>query len=245
MKVLVVDDEPQILRALRAALRSQGDDVTVASTAEEALDAASADPPDLVILDLGLPDRDGTEVIRELRSWSDVPVIVLSVREAQAEKVAALDAGADDYVTKPFGTPELLARMRAARRRATAADQSDPVRSFGDLVVDLGKKLVTVGGSPVHLTRTEYGVLEAMATNPGKLLTHRWLLQRVWGPQYGDESNYLRVYVRQLRQKLGDAAAPRCIATDAAGVGRWSLEAPPEGGRGEATTRAGAPWAAR
>src|SRR5205085_9102772 len=134
---------------------------------EEALDAASADPPDLVILDLGLPDRDGTEVIRELRSWSDVTMIVLSVREAQAEKVAALDAGADDYVTKPFGMPELLARMRAARRRGSAPDQSDPVRTFGELKVDLGRKLVTIEGSPVHLTRTEYGLLEAMATHPG------------------------------------------------------------------------------
>jgi len=226
MKVLVVDDEPQILRAIRAALRSHGDDVSVASTAEEALDAASAHPPDLVILDLGLPDRDGTDVIRELRTWSDVPVIVLSVRERQSDKVAALDAGADDYVTKPFGMEELLARMRAARRRASAIEPGNTVRSFGDLEIDLAKQLVTVGGRPVHLTRTEYRLLEAMATSPGKLLTHRWLLQRVWGPQYGDESNYLRVYVRQLRQKLGDdATSPVYISTEP-GVGyRWLREA--------------------
>ncbi len=227
MRVLVVDDEPQIVRALRTSLPRHGYEVAAATTGEEALAEASRMRPDLVILDLGLPDMDGTEVVRELRSWSDAPVIVLSVRDAQAAKVAALDAGADDYVTKPFGLPELLARMRAAARRAPGGSGT-PVLEFGELSVDLARTLANVRGTPVHLTRTEWLLLEAMATNPGKLLTHRWLLQRVWGPRYGDESHYLRVYVRQLRQKLGDeAAAPRFIATEP-GVGyRWLLEPDP------------------
>jgi two-component system KDP operon response regulator KdpE len=228
VKVLVVDDEPQILRALRTALRAHGHGVVVASNGEEALAEAARDQPDLVILDLGLPDMDGTEVIRELRGWSAVPVIVLSVREAQAAKVAALDAGADDYVTKPFGLEELLARMRATARRAASHEEPPPVLSFGGLLVDLARTMATADGSPVHLTKTEWGLLEAMVTNPGKLLTHRWLLQKVWGPQYGDESNYLRVYVRQLRQKLGDdATSPRFIAPEP-GVGyRWLPEPEP------------------
>ncbi|MDP9341360.1 MAG: response regulator transcription factor [Actinomycetota bacterium] len=225
MKVLVVDDEPQIVRALRAALHAHGHEVSVASNGQEALVEAAAAAPDLIVLDLGLPDRDGTDVIRELRGWSDVPVIVLSVRDAQAQKVAALDAGADDYVTKPFGLEELLARMRAAKRRAGPQDPAPAVLRFGELVIDAGRQLVLLRGSPVHLTRTEYRLLEAMATNPGKLLTHRWLLQRVWGPQYGVESNYLRVYVRQLRRKLGDDAASPTFITTEPGVGyRWMME---------------------
>jgi two-component system KDP operon response regulator KdpE len=225
VKVLVVDDEPQILRALRTALRARNYEVTTAATGEEALEEAGMQAPDLVVLDLGLPDLDGVEVIRRLRSWSDVPVIVLSVRDAQADKVAALDAGADDYVTKPFGVEELLARMRATRRRVGTGDAVQPVLRFGDLEVDLARKLVRRGGSTVHLTATEYSLLECMVTNPGKLLTHRWLLQKVWGPSYGDESHYVRVYVRQLRQKLGDdAASPSYIATEP-GVGyRWIWE---------------------
>jgi two-component system KDP operon response regulator KdpE len=225
MKVLVVDDEPQILRALRTALRGHGHEVCVASTGLDALQEAAREKPDLIILDLALPDMDGTAVMQELRGWSEVPVIVLSVREAQASKVAALDAGADDYVTKPFGLEELLARMRATARRAGSPERREPFLEFGGLVVDLTRTRATIDGSPVHLTKTEWGLLEAMATNPGKLLTHRWLLQRVWGPEYGDESNYLRVYVRQLRQKLGDdAASPRFIATEP-GVGyRWLPE---------------------
>jgi two-component system, OmpR family, KDP operon response regulator KdpE len=228
VRVLVVDDEPQILRALRTALRAHGHEVFVASTVEDALAEAARSQPELVILDLALPDGDGTDVVRELRRWSDVPVIVLSVREAQASKVAALDAGADDYVTKPFGLDELLARMRATARRAGAREEPQPVLRFGPLAVDLSRTLATLNDEPIHLTKTEWALLEAMVTNPGKLLTHRWLLQRVWGPRYGDESNYLRVYVRQLRQKLGDdAAAPRMIATEP-GVGyRWLPEPDP------------------
>jgi two-component system KDP operon response regulator KdpE len=226
VRILVVDDEPQILRALRTSLQAHGYEVSLAATGDEALTEASRTMPELVILDLGLPDMDGTDVIRELRSWSDAPVIVLSVREAQTAKVAALDAGADDYVTKPFGLPELLARIRAASRRAGSREARPPVLEFGEtLTVDRPRKLALVDGEPIHLTKTEWSLLEVMATNPGKLLTHRWLLQRVWGPEYGQESNYLRVYVRQLRQKLGDdAASPRFIATEP-GIGyRWLPE---------------------
>ncbi len=184
--------------------------------------AAAEEQLDLVFLDLGLPDLDGTEVIRRIRSFSDVPIIVLSVRDRQADKVDALDAGADDYVTKPFGVEEVLARLRAAIRRSQAGEPAPATLAFDDLEVDLGRRLVTVRGEPVHLTKTEYALLEALVTNPGKLLTHQWLLSRVWGVGYGEESHYLRVYVRALRRKLGDdASAPRLILTEP-GVGyRW------------------------
>jgi two-component system, OmpR family, KDP operon response regulator KdpE len=223
--VLVVDDEPQIVRALRTALAASGYEVVTASTGGEALAQATASEPELVILDLGLPDMDGTEVVRQLREWSDVPVIVLSVREGQRDKVGALDAGADDYVTKPFAVGELLARMRAARRRAGGREERPQTLAYGALAVDLERRLVTSDGAPLHLTPTEYALLEAMVTNPGKLLTHEWLLRRVWGRGYHDESHYLRVYVRQLRQKLGDdATSPRFIGTEP-GVGyRWLPE---------------------
>jgi two-component system KDP operon response regulator KdpE len=184
--------------------------------------SAAEDNPELVLLDLGLPDLDGTEVIRRVRSFSKVPIIVLSVRDRQTDKVAALDAGADDYVTKPFGVDEVLARLRAALRRSQAGEPSPPIVRFGEIEVDVGRRLVTVRDSPVHLTRTEYALLEAFVSNPGKLLTHQWLLRRVWGVGYGEESHYLRVYVRALRRKLGDeASAPRLILTEP-GVGyRW------------------------
>jgi two-component system KDP operon response regulator KdpE len=203
-RVLVVDDEPQIRRAMRTSLGAHGYDVETVGTGEEALVAVAERATELVLLDLGLPDLDGAEVIRRLRSFSDVPIIVLSVRDRQSDKVAALDAGADDYVTKPFGVEEVLARARAAIRRSHAADPSPPVLTFDDLTVDLGRRLVSVGGQPVHLTKTEYALLEAFVTSPGKLLTHQWLLRRVWGPGYSEESHYLRVYVRSLRRKLGD-----------------------------------------
>jgi two-component system KDP operon response regulator KdpE len=183
---------------------------------------AAQGSPDLVLLDLGLPDMDGTEVIRRIRAFSDVPVIILSVRESQTDKVAALDAGADDYVTKPFGMEELLARARATIRRVQPEEPAAPVLRFGELEVDLAKRLVTQSGEAVHLTPTEYALIEAMATNPGKLLTHQWLLRRVWGQGYGTETTYLRTYVRALRRKLGDdASAPDLIVTEP-GVGyRW------------------------
>jgi two-component system KDP operon response regulator KdpE len=224
--VLVIDDEPQILRALRRSLEAQDYEVATAEGGEEGLTLAAAHTPNLVVVDLGLPDLEGTEVIRRLRSWSDVPVIVLSVREGRSDKIEALDAGADDYVTKPFDVEELLARMRAALRRRDADTASEPELRFGELQVDLGRRLVRLGEDLVHLTPNEYGLLEAMVTNPGKLLTHQWLLRKVWGLGYGNESHYLHVYIRQLRQKLGDdAAMPRFIVTEP-GVGyRWSPDA--------------------
>jgi two-component system KDP operon response regulator KdpE len=225
MRVLVVDDEPQIRRALRTSLEAHGYEVATAGTGEEGILAAAETAPDLVLLDLGLPDLDGTEVIERVRSFSDVPVIVLSVRDRQADKVAALDAGADDYVTKPFGVEELLARLRAALRRTQGEEPGAALLEFGDLRIDLSKRLVTRDGDRVHLTKTEYALLEAMVTNPGKLLTHQWLLRKVWGVGYAEESHYLRVYVRALRKKLGDAAsAPALILTEP-GVGyRWIAE---------------------
>lgn len=224
-RVLVVDDEPQIRRALRTSLEAHGYEVATAGTGEEGVLAAAETAPELVLLDLGLPDLDGTEVIERVRSFSDVPVIVLSVRDRQADKVAALDAGADDYVTKPFGVEELLARLRAALRRTQGEEPGAPVLGFGDLQVDLPRRLVTRDGERVHLTKTEYALLEAMVTNPGKLLTHQWLLRRVWGVGYAEESHYLRVYVRALRKKLGDAAAAPALILTEPGVGyRWIAE---------------------
>lgn len=224
-RVLVVDDEPQIRRALRTSLEAHGYEVATAGTGEEGVLAAAETAPDLVLLDLGLPDLDGTEVIERVRSFSDVPVIVLSVRDRQADKVAALDAGADDFVTKPFGVEELLARLRAALRRTQGQEPGEAVLGFGGLQVDLSLRLVTLSGERVHLTKTEYALLEAMVTNPGKLLTHQWLLRRVWGVGYAEESHYLRVYVRALRKKLGDAAAAPALILTEPGVGyRWIAE---------------------
>jgi len=226
VKILAVDDEPQILRALRTSLTARGYEVLTAPNGETALDLLSGDGFELVVLDLGLPGIDGVEVIRRLRGWSPVPVIVLSVRDAQADKVSALDAGADDYVTKPFAMGELLARMRAVLRRRGPGDAAPPVVRAGDLEVDLARRLVTRHGQPVHLTPTEFALLEQLVTNPGKLLTHRWLLQKVWGDAYSDESHYLRVYVAGLRKKLEpDPAAPSLILTEP-GVGyRWTVPA--------------------
>jgi two-component system KDP operon response regulator KdpE len=212
-RVLVVDDEPQILRALQTNLRGAGYEVETAATAEQALDAAAVKPPDAVIVDLVLPDRSGTEVTRELRRWSSAPILVLSVVGEEREKVAALDAGADDYVEKPFSIDELLARLRAALRRAAPA--GGPVLEIGDLVVDLDKRLVSVAGKLVQLTPHEFELLRVLAQNEGKLLTHPKLLREVWGPAYGDESHYLHVYVSQLRRKIEpDPARPRYLLTE-------------------------------
>ena len=209
-RVLVVDDEPQILRALEITLQREGYDVDTARTAGEAIAAAAARPPEAVILDLLLPDGRGTEVCRELREWSAVPILVLSAVEEEAEKVAALDAGADDYVTKPFSVEELLARLRAALRRSTP--ERRPVLEIGALRLDLQKRLVTVGGQAVSLTPTEYELLRLLAENEGRLLTHPLILQRVWGPAYSRESNYLHVYVSHLRRKIEpDPARPRYL----------------------------------
>jgi two-component system, OmpR family, KDP operon response regulator KdpE len=212
-RILVVDDEPQILRALQTNLRGAGYDVVTAANGEDALAEAAMRPPDAVILDLVLPDGHGTEVARQLRRWSRAPILVLSAVGDEQEKVAALDAGADDYVTKPFGVDELLARLRAALRRALPS--TDPVLEIGDLVVDLEGRSVTRAGRRVALTPHEFELLRYLAQNEGKLLTHRMILREVWGPLYGDESHYLHVYVSQLRRKIeDDPARPRYILTE-------------------------------
>ncbi|HET9671344.1 MAG TPA: response regulator transcription factor [Actinomycetota bacterium] len=224
-RVLVVDDEPQIRRALRTSLEAHGYEVLAVGTGGEAVVGAAEAAPELLLLDLGLPDLDGTEVIRRVRGFSEVPIIVLSVRDRQHDKVAALDAGADDYVTKPFAMEELLARARAAMRRAQPGEPPAPSMRFDGLEVDLGRRLVMLQGEQLRLTPTEYQLLEAFVTHPGKLLTHQWLLRRVWGQGYGTETTYLRTYVRALRKKLGDdAQAPQLIVTEP-GVGyRWIAE---------------------
>jgi two-component system KDP operon response regulator KdpE len=211
--VLVVDDEPQILRALQTNLRGAGYDVATAASVEEALSAAAMRPPDAIILDLVLPDGSGIDVARELRSWSAAPILVLSVVGDEAEKVAALDAGADDYVQKPFGIDELLARLRALLRRA--GPSTDPVLEVGELVIDIDKRLVTVEGRRLQLTPNEFELLRVLAQNEGKLMTHPAILREVWGPAYGTESHYLHVYVSQLRRKLeADPARPRYLLTE-------------------------------
>jgi two-component system KDP operon response regulator KdpE len=212
-RVLVVDDEQQILRALRTSLRGAGYEVDTADSVESALAAAAMRPPEAVILDLVLPDGTGTDVARELRKWSSAPIIVLSAVEEESEKVAALDAGADDYVTKPVGIDELLARLRAVLRRT--APSGEPVITVGELVVDLPKRLVSAAGKVVHLTPHQFDLLRVFAINQGKLLTHRMLLQEVWGPGYGNESNLLQVNVSQLRRKIEpDRAHPRYLLTE-------------------------------
>jgi two-component system, OmpR family, KDP operon response regulator KdpE len=212
-RVLVVDDEQQILRALRTSLRGAGYEVETAETAQGALAAAAMRPPEAIILDLVLPDGSGIDVCRELRTWTSAPVILLSAVGEEREKVAALDAGADDYVTKPVGIDELLARLRAVLRRTVPA--GEPVITLGDLVVDLDKRSVTVSGADVHLTPHEFELLRVLALNPGKLMTHRALLQEVWGPGYSNESNILHVNVSQLRRKIEpDRARPRYLLTE-------------------------------
>lgn len=217
-RVLVVDDEPQILRALTINLRARHYDVVTATTGAEALSVAAARPPDLVILDLGLPDLDGVEVVRGLRGWSTAPIVILSGRTGSADKVTALDAGADDYLTKPFGVDELLARMRAVSRRAVS-DDAEPVVSFGRTTVDMQRRRVTFmeGETPleVRLTPTEWHLLEVMLKYPGKLLSQRFLLAEVWGPGYETASGNLRLYMAQLRRKLElDPSRPQHLLTE-------------------------------
>lgn len=218
--ILIVDDEPAILRTLRTNLRAHGFEVETAATGTEALERYERGRPDLVVLDLNLPDIDGTEVIRRVRERGATPIIVLSVREAEGDKVAALDAGADDYVTKPFGADELLARVRAGLRRLAGPEGSvSGVFEAGDLRVDLGRREVSVRGERVRLTPTEYDLLKMFVRYPDRVLTDRMLLQQVWGPNYSSESHYLHVYVARLRKKLQlDARSPSHIITDP-GVG--------------------------
>jgi len=230
-RILVVDDDPQILRTVRTNLTGRGYEVTTAPNGETAVEILSAEAIELVVLDLSLPGMDGQEVIRRVRAFSEVPILVLSVREAQDEKIAALDAGADDYVTKPFAMGELLARMRALERRTGQGGRAteQPVLLYGALEIDLARQLVRMNGEQVQLSPTEYRLLEAMATNPGKLLTHKWLLHRVWGPAYGDANHYVRIYVQYVRRKLGDdPGRPTYIITEP-GLGyRWKREPDPE-----------------
>ncbi|EHB58298.1 two component transcriptional regulator, winged helix family [Mycolicibacterium rhodesiae JS60] len=217
IKVLVIDDEPQILRALRINLSVRGYEVITSATGAGALKAAAEHRPDVVVLDLGLPDMDGIEVLGGLRGWLTAPVIVLSARTDSAEKVDALDAGADDYVTKPFGMDEFLARLRAAVRRAAAASETDePVVETDAFTVDLASKRVIKNGTEVHLTPTEWGMLEMLVRNRGKLVGREELLKEVWGPAYAKETHYLRVYLAQLRRKLeDDPSHPRHLLTEA------------------------------
>jgi len=213
VRVLVVDDEPQFLRALATNLRGAGYDVDTAVTAAGALAAAGLQPPDAVILDLLLPDGSGRDVCRDLRAWTEAPIILVSAVGEEDEKIAALDAGADDYVTKPFAIGELLARLRAALRRA--GPPGEPVLNVGPIRVDLDKSTVDVDGRRVHLTPHEFDLLRLFAQHEGKLLTHRTILREVWGPAYGSESNYLHVYVSQLRRKLEpDPTRPRYLLTE-------------------------------
>jgi two-component system KDP operon response regulator KdpE len=213
--VLVVDDDPALVRALTINLRARGYDVHAAATGAGALRMAAAHPPDAVVLDLGLPDLDGTEVIAGLRGWTDVPILVLSAREQSREKVSALDAGADDYVVKPFGMDELLARLRAAIRRGSATP-AEPTIVTDTFTVDLGAGRVSApDGSDIRLTPTEWHLLEVLARNAGRVVDHARLLTEVWGPAYGDQTNYLRVYMATLRRKLeDDAARPRHLLTE-------------------------------
>ena len=218
--IVLIEDEAQIRRFLRAALTGQGYRLFEATTGEAGLVETATRQPDLVILDLGLPDIDGLEVIRRLREWASLPIIILSARGQERDKIAALDAGADDYVSKPFGMGELLARMRVALRHAAGTgDSSDPAFAVGELQVDQGRRQVTVGGSPVHLTPIEYRLLATLIRHAGKILTHQHLLKEVWGPNQTDQAQYLRVYVANLRRKLEhDPARPRYILTEP-GVG--------------------------
>jgi two-component system KDP operon response regulator KdpE len=225
VRVLVVDDEPQILRALQLKLDGAGYLVETAATAQEALMKAAMRPPQAIILDLLLPDGRGSDVCREIRRRSDVPILLLSAVSDEHEKIAALDAGADDYVTKPFSGDELLARLRAALRRIGPATEA--TIAVGELAVDLERRVVTLRGEPVSLTPTEYELLRLLARNAGKLLTHPTILREIWGPAYGEESNYLHVYISQLRRKIEpDPARPRYVLTQP-GVG-YRLVAPDE-----------------
>ena len=233
-RVLVVDDEPPIVRAVAANLRVRGYEVLTAASGDAALAAAEAHQPDCVVLDLGLPGIGGLEVLRRLRTWTEVPVVVLTAIDSERDKVIALDLGADDYVTKPFGVAELMARIRVALRHARGATADRPhVVQAGELSIDLDAKLVTRDGAPVRLTPIEYRLLETLATNAGRLCTHRFLLERVWGPGYGDESHYLRVYMANLRKKLDDPSAPQVLLTEP-GMGYRFVVPEPEGSRTQA-----------
>lgn len=214
MSILVIDDEPQIRRALRAGLERNGYSVELAASGEEGLDMAALHTPDMVILDLAMPGTDGFQVCKQLREWTKVPILVLSVRDDESDKIAALDLGADDYLTKPFGLGELMARVRAALRRS--GDQpEEAVLSFGDLQIDFARRIVTISEHEIHLTPIEYDLLRQLATHSDHVMTHRQLLTRVWGPEYSEDTHTLRVHIANLRTKLeADPARPRFIQTE-------------------------------
>jgi two-component system KDP operon response regulator KdpE len=219
--VVVIEDDPPMRRFLRTSLRTQGFQVFEAETGQRGLVEAGSRKPDLIIVDLGLPDMDGVEVVRALREWTTLPIIILSARSAEQHKIEALDAGADDYLTKPFGLGELLARMRVALRHSALNPQSGESDLFniGGLSVDLQKRLVSVDGNPVHLTPTQYRLLSVLVKHAGRVLTHRQILSAVWGPSYLDNAHYLRIYMSQLRQKLeADPTRPQYLLTES-GVG--------------------------
>jgi two-component system KDP operon response regulator KdpE len=223
-KILIVDDEPQIRRFLRISLGAHGYAVTEASSGEDAVTKAALEKVDLVILDLGLPDIDGHVVIARIREWSEMPIIVLSVRSADTDKVRALDGGAEDYLTKPFSIAELMARVRAALRKRGDSKARDATYAHAGLVVDLGRRRVTIEGAEVKLSRKEYGILRLLATSPGRVLTHQQLLREVWGPAHLEDTHYLRIHVGHLRQKLGDdPSQPRYILTEP-GIGYRLVE---------------------
>ena len=225
MKVLVADDDAQMVRAVRITLTARGYDVVTASDGKAALDAAISSHPDLVVLDLGMPGLTGIEVIEGLRGWTQVPILVVSGRSESWDKVEALDAGADDYVTKPFSADELLARIRALTRRTPAATD-EPLVTFGDVTIDLSAHVVTRAGEPVRLTPTEWRLLEVLVHNRDKLVTRETLLTEVWGPQYTTDTGYLRLYISQLRKKLeASPAAPQHLLTDAGMGYRFVSEA--------------------
>ncbi|MGH8958987.1 MAG: response regulator [Acidimicrobiia bacterium] len=229
--ILVVDDEPGIVRALGINLKALGYQIEAAANGEEALRKAADHRPDAVILDLGLPGIDGVDVIRGLRGWSNVPIIVLSVREAEREKIAALDAGADDYVTKPFGMGELLARLRAALRRDLDPETDLPVINSKDFTIDLARKQVTKAGKEIKLTPTEWGLVEILVRHQGKLVSQSQLLKEVWGPQYGEETNYLRVFIAQIRRKLEpQPSTPRYFLTEPGMGYRFQVPSDGQGG---------------
>ncbi|HEV8605941.1 MAG TPA: response regulator [Tepidisphaeraceae bacterium] len=219
--ILIIEDEPPLQKFLRLTLSTQGYNVLEAARGDDGLKQAPTAKPDVIILDLGLPDMDGVEVTRRLREWSAVPIIIISARGKEQDKVAALDAGADDYLTKPFSVGELLARLRVAFRHASAANPQtgDPIFQVGGLRVDLSRREVTIDGKAIHLTPNEFRLLSVLVKNAGKVLTHRQLLREVWGPQSNEETHYLRVYMNQLRQKLeSDSARPIYLLTES-GVG--------------------------